>query len=307
MNELKSFLTKWKNNTSKENIDYNQVYDYFRTARNDLGYIENRENALIRINEIKSLENNKPLDEVIRDTTSKVIESQRIRDKKVSPTGKSFSSIGGVQINYARTAKYPYGSKGQKTVLYCADDFYPLIDRFAYDIWRSCPLGSAKIITSAGAYADYSISPGRHAEGRAFDLDAIFWSNYSFITKNFESQPEFYLGIESIARKHFGTVLTYHYNSEHKDHIHLDEGSGNTEFNHTLRTHALYTQNVLKHLYDQDIQLTGELSYSNNNIKALRNVLTGLGISFTSGNEYVALKQNWKKFLSININKAFGG
>lgn len=59
----------------------------------------------------------------------------------------------------------------------------------------------------------------------AFDLDALFWPGRDFITLRFLTDQTFYLGVKAVLRKHFGTVLNFLFNSDHHDHLHVDDGS----------------------------------------------------------------------------------
>ena len=66
-------------------------------------------------------------------------------------------------------------------------------------------LGQAQVITSAGAYTN---KPGQHGQGRALDIDGIFWSNK---TSSLPCTPAgkartatFYFGIERSCVSDFG-------------------------------------------------------------------------------------------------------
>ena len=90
--------------------------------------------------------------------------------------------------------------------------------------------------------------PGYHGLGRAFDLDAIFWDNHTFITLNFPEDPFVYIGVESVIRMHFGTVLNYDYDAAHRDHFHFDDGT-NPGWNKMAKSRVVFLQNVLHFLY----------------------------------------------------------
>lgn len=98
-----------------------------------------------------------------------------------------------------------------------------MLDDAFRDVWRLTGLGKAEVITSAGAFVN---KPGAHGQGRALDIDGIFWTDKTFITLHagWQGQDrEFYFGVEAILRLHFGIVLDYEYNLDHRDHFHVDD------------------------------------------------------------------------------------
>src|SRR6185436_7057933 len=87
---------------------------------------------------------------------------------------------GGVPVHYDRLASpHHYGSRGKARNFHCKTDFEPLLDAAFRDVWLYTGLGKAEVITSAGAYVN---KPGQHGQGRAFDIDGIFWSDKTFVT-----------------------------------------------------------------------------------------------------------------------------
>ncbi len=157
----------------------------------------------------------------------------------MSATEKTFNTIGIVPIHYARHPVAPYGTIGKLHDFRCTNAFYFKLETCFNELWTVCPNGFPQAVVSAGAYVN---KPGYHGMGRAFDLDAIFWPGRIFVTNRFEDYPDFYLGVEAILRKHFGTVLAYNYNQAHHDHFHIDDGT-NIGFN-TNRSITLFVQGI---------------------------------------------------------------
>lgn len=131
---------------------------------------------------------------------------------------------GGVPVHYDRLEPpHHYGSRGKPFKFHCAPDFETLLDEAFRDVWRLTGLGKAEVITSGGAFVD---KPGEHGRGRALDIDGIFWSDKTFVTLHagFQGQNrELYFGVDAILRLHFGVTLDYEFNSDHRDHFHVDD------------------------------------------------------------------------------------
>ena len=137
----------------------------------------------------------------------------------------SFKRIADVPVHYDRRSSSDYGTRGVATRFYATTNTERKLDQCFLELWDRCPYGKAEVITSAGTWVN---KPIYHGKGRAFDLDGIFWSNRTFVTKWDGYQGgdrRFYFGVEAILRKHFGTVLNYLYNAPHRDHFHIDDGT----------------------------------------------------------------------------------
>ena len=167
-----------------------------------------------------------------------------------------FSELGGVATHYARPPIAPYGTRGSQYKFYCMQNTAKKLDIMFHDLWSRCPLGRASVITSAGAYVGKT---GWHGQGKAFDIDGIFWEDYNFVTKNFLSIPNFYLGVESVLRRHFGTILAYSYNRAHEDHFHLQDDEVAVGYNEAKRSNVLFIQNCLKHIRKINLSVTGNM------------------------------------------------
>ena len=164
-----------------------------------------------------------------------------------------FTALAGVPIHYARYAdsRYAYGTRGKPYKFYATEAFERKLEACFDDLWETCPYGQAEVITSAGAYVN---KMGYHGKGRAFDLDAIFWHDRTFITRDYPLQKEFYLGVEAVLRKHFGTVLNYLYNSAHRDHFHVDDGT-EVKFYSASKSRVLFVQAAIVHVFDIPIAI----------------------------------------------------
>jgi hypothetical protein len=171
------------------------------------------------------------------------------------------------------------------------------MDNCFAELWKKCPLGKADIICTAGAWVNRS---SMHGQGRAFDLDAIWWGDRLVLANNYPNDKVAYLGIESVLRKHFGTVLNYRYNGAHQCHWHFDDGT-DIGFR-TRRTVVLYLQMTLNEVFKVSERLVVDGDYGDNTRDGVRQALEACGLvnaTEVSSNSKLdqALKDHWMKFL----------
>ena len=198
-----------------------------------------------------------------------------------------FSSLDGVPVNYAREPVAPYGTRGRPHTFNCTSGFLQKVEACFEELFRVSPLGRAEIITSAGTLVD---KPGFHGLGRAFDLDALFWSERDFITLRFSTDQKFYLGVEAVLRKHFGTVLNYLYNSDHHDHLHVDDGT-EVGFVRSSTSRVFFVQAALTHVLGVPVGIDG--AYGPETGGGLRTAFVRLGLSGD-----ITTRDVWLEFLT---------
>lgn len=166
------------------------------------------------------------------------------------------SEIAGVPLHYDRLGKpYNYGTRGRPQTFKADPQLVTVLDATFTELWEIIPYGRAEVITTAGIYAD---KPGYHRLGLAFDLDGIFWPGVNFIAFNFHTNPRLYLGIEAILRRHFKTVLSFHYDVLHRDHIHV-QFDGPPALQMYARSNVLFLQAVATYLYNEPLEIDGKL------------------------------------------------
>lgn len=205
-----------------------------------------------------------------------------------------FKKLAAVPVHYARPPIAPYATRGKSYRFYTTEPFELKLTRCFEELWNVCPLGKAEVITSAGAYVNKS---GYHGKGRAFDLDAIFWKQRDFVTLNYPSDSVFYLGIEAIIRRHFGTVLNFLYNKAHRDHFHIDDGTA-IKFSSQSTSRVLFLQAALTHIHDIPVLIDG--LYGPQTISATKDALKAIDSSGKIENT-----STWKKFLLSTAEVAF--
>jgi Uncharacterized protein conserved in bacteria len=212
----------------------------------------------------------------------------------------SFRTLGGgVPVHYDRLdSPFHYGSRGKASTFHCKTDFEPLLDNAFRDIWLYTGLGKAEVITSAGAYVD---KPGQHGQGRALDIDGIFWSNKTFVTLHAGWQGQdrnFYFGIEAVLRMHFGVVLDYEYNRPHRDHFHVDD-SQSLAFRKTSVSKVRSLQGMLNHVWGKNVDEDGD--WGNQTAGAVSEVLVVAGLQGPITNQ-----DQWLQLMKKTAERAFG-
>jgi len=165
-----------------------------------------------------------------------------------------FTSLAQVPVHYDRTSPAEYGTRGRAATFQCGAGFKAKLEATFFELWTLA--GKAEVITSAGFYVQ---KPGMHGQGRAFDLDGIFWPDWSLVTRRdgFEGGDRgLYYAVEAVLRRHFGTVLDFNYNAEHRDHFHVDDGTG-VGFRKGSRSTVLFVQAALNQFYTANLAVDG--------------------------------------------------
>jgi len=209
-----------------------------------------------------------------------------------------FDHIAGVPIHYARSPVAPYGTIGKKRNVRLERNFRLELAACLADLWITCPWGKPEALVSGGCYVEKA---GRHGEGRAIDIDAIWWKGHQpFITKQAPNDTIRYLAIEAILRKHFGTVLDFWFGHGHEDHFHVDNGQpqGWTGKPPTLHAETLFLQSALRLVHGLDIGPTGIDGILGN---ATRNAFS----SVMSKSAPFSIKDAWNNFLDLTASFAF--
>lgn len=215
----------------------------------------------------------------------------------------SFASVAGVPLHYDRLPGQ-YGTHGHPRQFPMTPEFHARLEACFEELWRTCPLGTADVIATAGAWVH---KPGAHGEGRGFDIDAIFWPEKAFVTLHYPNDRPFYLAVESVLRKHFGTVLNYLYNAAHQDHFHIDDLAP-VGFIRTHRSRMLYLQSTLTHVFERPVDIDGV--WGPQSAGAVASTLAALELAEVGNPSDVqavgdALAAVWPEFLDRSADRAF--
>jgi len=206
----------------------------------------------------------------------------------------------GVDVFYDRVRPEDYGVRGVAIEPLVDTKFAEETERFFARLFLECAaagLGEVIAIFTGGVGRDPSVG-GRsyHHQNRAFDLDAlVFDDGRKWVADSFPDAPHFYLGIESVLRKSFGTVLTYDYNRAHQNHIHFDNGQ-RPGFQSMAKSRVLFLQNSLFYLFDRTLGRDGV--YGPETEAIARSVRSDLGLGPLSRTD------NWIAFLEAATDRA---
>lgn len=121
-----------------------------------------------------------------------------------------------------------------------------------------------------------------HNAGRAFDLSRLRLEGRTFVSARYDlwrdetgtalaQAQRAYWALAASLHKHFAYVLTYRYNAQHHNHLHIDNGRSGSELSgYTGRSQAQVqaVEGVLEHVWDgapleqvlTDLGLTGSLA-----------------------------------------------
>jgi len=210
-----------------------------------------------------------------------------------------FSELGGRPLLYDRKPAINYGITGTPYSPWIDTAFARQADAAFHQMATTLDgtgIGEVKAILSGGVGRTGN-GPSLHHQNRAFDLDGLlFEGRGNWVADTFPDRPLIYLGIEGILRQHFGTVLGYQYNSDHRDHLHFDNGRV-VGFRRDARSHTLFLQNTCFHLFDERLGIDGV--YGPETAAVERRVRAELGIGGLSS------KANWVRYLQTCVEVAF--
>jgi hypothetical protein len=123
----------------------------------------------------------------------------------------------------------------------------------------------------------------------------------SFVTRydGFEGGDRtFYHAVDAVIRRHFGTVLDYHYNADHHDHFHLDDGTS-VDFQTSSLSRVKFLQGALTYIHGLPLGIDG--AYGPQTKQAVATVLNTLGMAGELEDPSI-----WKAFLLKTAEKGFG-
>lgn len=194
-------------------------------------------------------------------------------------------------------AKLGYEPGKKATSMKSDPAFLERLNVWAKDWENIAGLGAMTRVWSYGAWTDKCDS--LHQLGRAFDIAEVEHANGS-ISCRFDSwgpgnadELRAYWRLAASLHAHFAYTLTYLYNQEHNNHIHVDNtvsGSGPTQFNQASRVQVQLVQAACKYVHGRSVEITG--SWDSQTRSELRAVQKSLGIT-----RPLADPQGWQDFL----------
>jgi hypothetical protein len=103
---------------------------------------------------------------------------------------------------------------------------------------------------------------GYHGSARALDISQIRYTDDTYIDTNASwrgstADIRRYVGLAAQCRMVVGTVLTAWYNTEHQNHIHIDNGTGFVPVRTSARSDTLLVQVACKYLNGESLSIDG--------------------------------------------------
>lgn len=184
------------------------------------------------------------------------------------------------------------------TTLRCDPRFLELLDAWAADWAELSGLGPVERIWSYGAYVDKCSS--LHAAGRAFDFAEVVHEGGSVSCRfdvwqpGSQDQLRNYWRLAASLHLHFAYTLTYLYNEQHHNHIHIDNAVSGFDappsFTSRSQVQVQLVQASLGHVFGTPVEITGQWDAQTRD--ALRPVQADLGIT-----QPLRDTEGWQKFL----------
>ena len=201
----------------------------------------------------------------------------------------SFSTLGGAPLTYEVT--------GAAQSFRADPRFIELLEEWAAGWVSASGLGPLREVSTYGAFVDRCDS--WHAAGRAFDFAELVHEGgtvscrYDVWGDDPAQLPGYWRLAASVASR-FTYTLTYRYNAQHHNHIHIDNGVNGFEapsFRERSRTQVQLVQGVLRHVFGRDVEASGR--YDEQTRSAVRAVQRDLGITVPLSNA-----DGWREFLT---------
>lgn len=202
---------------------------------------------------------------------------------------ESFAELGGAPLAYAET--------GNRQAFNADPRFIGLLRQWAGEWVALAALGPLTEVSTFGAHVDKC--PSLHARGRAFDFAGLTHEagNVSCRYDEWGEDParrrEYWRLAASLSSR-FTYTLTYAYNAQHHNHIHVDNGVNGYDdpvFQSSSRAQTQVVQGVLRHVFNAPVTISGD--YDPGTVDAVREVQRSAGITAR-----LATTEGWRAFLA---------
>lgn len=202
----------------------------------------------------------------------------------------SFDALGGAPLRYEIT--------GTQQSFDADPRFVEQLQAWADDWVAVSGLGALAAVSTYGAHVDKCGS--WHAAGRAFDFGVLTHADGTEVSCRYDlygddpARLRLYWRLAASVAKHFNYTLTYRYNEQHHNHIHIDNGVSGYEpfgFNEGSRTHVSLLGNVLTWVFGMEVPGDGGFRSL---ADAVRQVQRANGIT-----RPLATVDGWAAFLDV--------
>lgn len=200
----------------------------------------------------------------------------------------SFSTLGGAPLRYEVT--------GTEQAFDADPRFVEKLEAWADDWVTVSGLGALTAVSTYGAHVDKCGS--WHAAGRAFDFGVLTHADGTEVSCRFDTWGEdptrlaLYWRLAASLAKHFNYTLTYRYNEQHHNHIHIDNGASGYEpfgFDAGSGTHVALLQGIARWVYGLEVPSDRGLGAT---LDAAREIQKANGITAR-----LATTEGWGAFL----------
>lgn len=170
------------------------------------------------------------------------------------------------------------------SVMRADPSFLERLELWAADWTSMSGFGAIREVWSYGAYVDKCNS--FHQAGRAFDFAEVVHEGGSVSCRfdtwgpGTDAQLRDYWRLAASLHLHFAYTLTYPYNAQHRNHIHVDNSVSGDElstFQERSGVQVQLVQSALRHVHGRDVELTGD--YDQQTRDELRQVQRELGLT----------------------------
>ncbi|MHA7861859.1 extensin family protein [Tessaracoccus sp. Y36] len=201
----------------------------------------------------------------------------------------AFDTLGGAPLRYEIT--------GTPQSFNADPRFVEQLQGWADDWVAVSGLGALAAVSTYGAHVDKCGS--WHAAGRAFDFGVLTHEDGTEVSCRYDRYGEdptrlgLYWRLAASLAKHFNYTLTYRYNEQHHNHIHVDNGVSGYEpfgFNEGSRTHVTLVQGVLRWVFGRDVPDHGDFDATTRD--AARALQQEFGIT-----QRLSTTEGWAAFL----------
>ena len=206
-----------------------------------------------------------------------------------------------------------YEVSGNRNAFWFEADFASRLETWLEDLSR-LGLRPARLWTY-GAWTDGGGNcDSWHHAGRAFDLARIELAGGRFVSCRYDqwrtqrgaalrlAQREYWAVAASLHRR-FAYVVTYPYNADHHNHIHIDNarsGRGGSVFQPGSPTQVQAIQAISTHVWDRPVETTGRWDGATRSATA--EVLQGLGPGGDLAGESDG-RSNWDRYLAASATR----
>lgn len=153
-----------------------------------------------------------------------------------------------------------------------------------------------------------------HNAGRAFDLARLRLGGDVEVTCRYDQWRDLsgdpltearrgYWAVAASLHKHFAYVLTYLYNAQHHNHIHIDNGRSGSEmslFSGRSPAQIQAVQGICRYLWDAPMEITGAYDRATREAvaKIIGDLPTGDGLT-----EDLSDQRTWAAFLDASVRR----